>query len=109
MYACISPWGQALALAYREASKEITKSGKANEAWVVSRVALANGSHPTRTSLRDFFLKVDADPDWFPGMHSGKKRGPAPLLTSAKRRAVACMPTSTLSETVASNCFGVRT
>ena len=85
----LSPWGQALALAYREASKDLTKSGKANVAWVAKKVVRVDGKSPSPMSLHEFFAKVDADPDWFPGKHNGKKRGPAPLLTPAKRRAVA--------------------
>ena len=85
----LSPWSQALALAYREASKQITKSGRANVAWVSRQVMRVDGANPTKESLSEFFAKVDADPEWFPGKHNGKKRGPAPLLTTAKRRAVA--------------------
>ena len=78
-----------MALAYREASKQITTSGRANVAWVSRQVMRVDGANPTKESLSEFFAKVDADPEWFPGKHNGKKRGPAPLLTTAKRRAVA--------------------
>ena len=40
---------------------------------------------PSQQSLNEFFNKVDADPDWFPGKHSGTKRGLKPLLTKSKR------------------------
>ena len=85
----LSPWMCAMALAYREASKEISKKGKPNIAWVATKVTRVDGENPTPTSLHDFFKKVDADPDWFPGKHAGTKRGPKPLFTPAKRRAVA--------------------
>ena len=41
------------------------------------------------SALHELFAKIDADPDWFPGKHSGAKRGPAPLLTPAKRLCIA--------------------
>ena len=40
---------------------------------------------PSQQSLNEFLNKVDADPDWFPGKHSGTKRGLKPLLTKSKR------------------------
>ena len=86
----LSPWMEAMALAYREASKELSKDKKTpNVAWVAKKVAKVDGTHPRKQSLHEFFAKVDEGPDWFPGKHCGKKRGPAPLLTKAKRRALA--------------------
>ncbi len=85
----MSPWMCCMALAYREASKELSKSGKPNVAWVATKVARVDGEHPGTSALHEFFAKVDDDPDWFPGKHCGTKRGPKPLLTPAKRRAVA--------------------
>ena len=77
----LSPWQQALAVAYRKASEEI-HGGTPNLAWVSSKVVKAGGGHPSREAMRQFFTKVDGDEDWFPGKYSGKKRGPAPLLNS---------------------------
>ena len=47
------------------------------------------GGKPTKQSLWEFFKKVDADKDWFPGKHSGTKRGPPPQCTKAKRACIA--------------------
>ena len=80
---------QSMALAYREASKELSKSGKPNVAWVARKVQRVDGEHPSQPALREFFAKVDGDSDWFPGKHTGAKRGPAPQFTPAKRKAVA--------------------
>ena len=66
-----------MALAYREASKELTKSGKPNVAWVARKVVLVDGKHPQKVSLYEFFAKVGNDNEWFPGKHCGAKRGPA--------------------------------
>ncbi len=74
----LSPWMYATTLAYREAGMEISKKGKPNIAWVATKVTRVDGENPTPTSLHDFFKKVDADPDWFPGRHAGTKRVPKP-------------------------------
>ena len=84
----LGPWEVAKALGLREASKEI-HGELPNLAWIAERLTKKGGGHPTRQSLHELFAKVDSDPDWFPGKHSGVKRGPAPLLTQAKRRAIA--------------------
>ncbi len=90
----LSPWMQAMALAFREASKEIEKyknpkNKQPNLAWVATKVARMDGQNPSPQGLGEFFKKVDADQDWFPGKHTGAKRGPAPIFTPVKRRAVA--------------------
>ena len=84
----LSAWDQAKALGLREASKEI-HNGRTQLGWIAARVTKVGGGHPAVGSLHEFFSKVDADKDWFPGKHSGAKRGPAPLLTAAKRRCIA--------------------
>ena len=84
----MSPWNQALALAMREASKEV-HNGIVNLPWIAKRVTKANGESPGRSALHQFFALVDKDPSWYPGKHSGAKRGPAPLMTAAKRRCIA--------------------
>lgn len=84
----LSPWQVARALALREASKEC-HGGQANLPWVASRVTKIGGGNPCVQSLCDLFAKIDADPDWYPGKHSAKKRGPKPLFNAAKRQCVA--------------------
>ena len=85
---------QAMALAFREASKEIEKyknpkNKQPHLAWVATKVTRVDGQNPSPQGLGEFFKKVDADQDWFPGRHTGAKRGPAPIFTPVKRRAVA--------------------
>ena len=84
----LSAWELAKALAFREASRELS-GGEVNLAWVAARVTKVGGGHPTRSAMCQFFAMVDADPEWFPGKHSGAKRGRKPLLTPAKRRRIA--------------------
>ena len=95
----LCPWEQALAVAFRKASEDI-HGGTPNMSWIASKVTKIGGGHPCRDAMRQFFDKVDADEAWYPGKHSGKKRGPAPLLTPAKRRciAVAAMRTKAAGE-----------
>ena len=62
----LSPWMQAMALAYREASKELSKTDQANVSWVARKVTRVDGEHPDPQSLYDFFKKVDGDEDWYP-------------------------------------------
>ena len=81
----MSPWEQARALAFREASREI-HGGRVSVPWVVAHVFKNNGSHLCRQSLHDFFRTVDdSDPDWFPGKHRGKRRANAHVCATAPR------------------------
>ena len=63
--------------------------GQPNLAWIASQLTKSGGGAPTRAALHELFAKIDGDPEWFPGKHSGVKRGPKPLLTAAKRRCIA--------------------
>jgi hypothetical protein len=83
----LCPWEQAKALALREVGQNEGKPPTLD--WIAARLTKVGGGHPEKSALSEFFLKVDADQDWFPGKHNGTKRGPVPLLTAAKRRCVA--------------------
>ena len=84
----LSPWEVAKALGFREASKEL-HGGEPNLPWIASRVTKIGGGHPSAQSLWELFAKIDADPEWYPGKHNGKRRGPKPLFNAAKRLCVA--------------------
>ena len=64
------PWQQALAVGLRAASEEV-HGGKGSLPWIAKRVTKVGGGHPDRSALHQFFALVDADPDWFPGKHTG--------------------------------------
>ena len=85
----LSPWEQAKALAFREASKAIHNKGKVKLDWVASKLTKKGGGCPQKGSMSEFLSKADEDPEWFPGKHSGAKRGRKPRLTPAKRRCIA--------------------
>ena len=84
----LCPWEVAKSLGLREASREL-HGGQPNLEWIASRLTKSGGGAPTRAAVHELFAKIDGDPEWFPGKHSGVKRGPRPLLTAAKRRCIA--------------------
>ena len=103
----LTPWQQSMALALREASKEIY-NGYVCLSWISSKLQKTDSSgksylrgeksHPAHSSVKEFFEKVDADRHWFPGKHSGTKRGPEPVLTAQKRSRIAASAMSQKAE-----------
>ena len=101
----LSPWQQAFAVGLREASKEIY-GGHVNVTWIASKLRTTDGSGqkysknaPQHGSISEFFKKVEADPDWYPGKHQQtKKRGRKPILTKAKRARIASSAMSQKTE-----------
>ena len=81
-------WEVAKAIGLREASKEI-HSGAPNLPRIAERLTKVGGGSPSTPSLHELFAKMDADEEWFPGKHSGAKRGPKHVFTGQKRRCVA--------------------
>ena len=47
-----------------------------------------NGGSPAVSSIKEFFEKIDHDPNWFPGKASDAKRGPTRLLRGSKVTAI---------------------
>ena len=91
----LTAWQQALACGLREASQELY-GGHVAVAWIASKLRKTDATGkaysqdaPEQGSLSDFFKKIDADPDWLPGKHCGRKRGPQGLLTKKKRARIA--------------------
>ena len=70
----LSAWEVAKALGLREASKEVHE-GTINLPWIARRLKKIGGGSPSTASLFELYAKIDADPDWFPGKHTGAKRG----------------------------------
>ena len=81
-------WEVAKAIGLREANKEI-HGGAPNLPWIAERLTKVGGGSPSTPSLHELFAKMDADEEWFPGKHSGAKRGPKPVFNGQKRRCVA--------------------
>ena len=91
----LSPWQQALALGLRHASKELN-GGHVAVVWIAAKLRKTDGTGkgysqdaPAPASVTEFFKKVDADPQWFPGKHSGAKRGRKAVMTPQKRARIA--------------------
>ncbi len=82
------------ALAFREVLQELCP-GEQHFQYIADKIDVevdGKVQHPSRQAIRKFFERVDSDDDWFPGKHSGTKRGPAPLLNGAKRRCMISRP-----------------
>jgi hypothetical protein len=48
-----------------------------------------NGDNPTGNSIKELLAKIDGDAiGWFPGIHSGAKRGPQRVLRGPKKTAI---------------------
>ena len=91
----LSPWQQALALGFREASKEVF-GGHVSVKWIAPKLRKTDDAGkgcseeaPGHGSVSEFFHKVDADPCWYPGKISGKKRGRPAVMTPGKRARIA--------------------
>ena len=84
---------QAKAWALREVWRSEGKNTYGMLQFVASRLkknknGTPTGEPPQRSSLQEFFEKVDADSEWYPGKHSGQKRGPKRILTGGKLSAI---------------------
>ena len=84
---------QAKAWALREIWRADGKSAYGMLAFVAARVRKTEHGKPgreapTAEAMKEFFHKLDMDPEWYPGKHSGQKRGRKRVLRGAKRGAV---------------------
>jgi hypothetical protein len=91
----LSPWQQAFALGLREASKEIHE-GHVYVNWIASKLRKTDGTGkaysedaPSHGSVSVLLKQIGDDPTWFPGKHSGRKRGPNIVLSPHKRARIA--------------------
>ena len=55
-------------------------------AWMAERVTVCGGGHPSRQAVEHFFIRVDKDPEWYPGKWSPNSVRPALLTNSLKKR-----------------------
>ena len=86
----LPPKEQAKLWGLREALRKLNAKDT-QYAWMASKVRV-NGQgnrHPGRQSVREFFERVDKDPEgWYPGSRSEDVGAPT-QLTPAKRKAIA--------------------
>ena len=84
-------WEQAKAWALREVwrSEKPSEWGMLN--YIASKVVKAgeHGGNPSHGALSEFFSKLDADPEWYPGKSTQERFGPPPVMSAQKKQAVA--------------------
>ena len=87
-------WEQAKAWALREVWRQEKESEYGMLPYICSKVkkSVTDGAslaQPSPGSMCEFFTKVDADPDWFPGKTTQQKFGPNPVMSAQSKQAVA--------------------
>ena len=80
---------QAFAWALREAWQADRESTHGMLQFVADRVTKANGEHPSRQAVADFFSRIDEDDEWWPGKTYGRKRGRKRALSGLQRATIA--------------------
>ena len=91
----MSPLEQMRVVCYRDAYREASPGVVENlHARIAPKVQKIGGGSPTRNAIRQLLEQVDADPAWYPGKaavlaHAGKRSGPEPALSGAKKRCIA--------------------
>jgi hypothetical protein len=91
----LSPLEQMRVVCYRDAYREASPGVVENlHARIAPKVQKIGGGSPTRNAIRQLLEQVDADPAWYPGKaavlaHAGKRSGPEPALSGAKKRCIA--------------------
>ena len=91
----MSPLEQMRVVCYRDAYRAASPVVVENlHARIAPKVQKIGGGSPTRNAIRQLLEQVDADPAWYPGKaavlaHAGKRSGPEPALSGAKKRCIA--------------------
>ena len=90
----LSPMMEARAWALREVWKDDKESSYGMLEYIAGKVVKVapegeEAEQPTKQAMAKFFLKVDADPDWFPGESSQEKHGPSSVINATNQAIVA--------------------
>ena len=85
----MSALNQAKAWALREAWRDLKGSDWGVQTYVRKKVVKIGGGPPSESALNQFFAKIDADAEWFPGKSNQEQFGPKPLLNGTNRAIVA--------------------
>ena len=85
----LSAQGEARAWALREAWKATQKTTYGMLSFVASHVTKVGGGQPTPSAVQQFFEKVDADPEWYPGKAEPNARGPKSAIAPRSQNVVA--------------------
>ena len=73
----------------REAWNEFKDTNYGMLIFIATRVTVENGRNPLPSAIQEFFKKVDADPDWYPGKKVGARPGPASVVSVQNQKVVA--------------------
>ena len=85
----LSPWALAQAWALIRCSDKFGLH--LSDAQIAGQVTKGNGDHPRKQRIQQLRAIFASDPAWYPGKvkPDAQKRGPKPVMTVAKKRAIA--------------------
>ena len=85
----LSPWALAQAWALIRCSDKFGLD--LSDAQIAGQVTKGNGDHPRKQRIQQLRAIFASDPAWYPGKvkPDAQKRGPKPVMTVAKKRAIA--------------------
>ena len=80
---------QAKAWALREIWRDAGKADHGMKTYIAGKLKKKGGGAPSSEAVRQFFEKVDADDDWFPGKANYDDVGAPSVMTGQQRAALA--------------------
>ena len=80
---------QAKAWALREIWKDDGKADHGMLVYIAGKLKKKDGGSPTPNAVKQFFVKVDADDEWFPGKANYDEVGAPSVMTGQQRAALA--------------------
>ena len=85
----LSPWALAQVWALIRCSDKFGLD--LSDAQIAEQVTKGNGDHPRKQRIQQLRTLFASDPAWYPGKvkPDPQKRGPKPVMTIAKKRAIA--------------------
>jgi len=85
----LSAMSEARAWALREVWRDEKKPDYGMLSYIAGKLKKVNNKAPTPQALGQFFAKIDADPEWFPGKSDRTVNGPASVITPTNQAIVA--------------------
>ena len=80
---------QAKAWALREIWKDSGKADPGMKTFIAGKLKKKGGGSPSSGAVKQFFEKVDADDDWFPGKGNYEELGAPSIMSGQQRGALA--------------------
>ena len=85
----LSALEEARAWALREVWQDDDKPDYGMHTYIAGKIVKIGGGHPGRAAVRQFFARVDADPEWYPGKSTQVQFGPASVISPTNQAIVA--------------------